>query len=304
MASGLQSAAYLTVDPLQSDVNNSLAGTIRLSSSALGIPGTATGLTFLSTTANTSTFANTVTAQADIDLSPNHALLVGFSNFSASANGFGTLSFTEKINGATIQSQTFKSLAAAESYFHDQLFNLGAATSTIDLRLTFAFTSSTAGASFGASFLTGNSVPGDVNGDGIVNAQDIAVIASHWLQTGTKFTVTGDANADGVVNAQDIGVIASHWLQAAAPRGGGLGSPVPEPSTLILAALGGLALLACRRRIRGPWRKPPTQPRRKSCELQIFGPPALRTHLVFQSAASPSNRSALTIARSGLENAE
>jgi hypothetical protein len=254
MASVLQSAAYLTVDPLQADVNNTLAGATRLSSSALRIPGTATGLTFLSTAINTSTFANTVSSQADIDLAPNQALVVGFANFVASANGFDTLSFTEKINGATIQSQTFKSLPAAESYFHDQLFNLGATTSTIDLRLTLDLTSSTAGASFGASFLTGNSVPGDVNGDGIVNAQDIAVIASNWLQTGTKFTVTGDANADGVVNAQDIDVIASHWLQTAAAGGGGLGSgggngtAVPEPSTLLLAALGGLALLACRRR--------------------------------------------------------
>jgi len=84
--------------------------------------------------------------------------------------------------------------------------------------------------------------PGDVNYDGIVNAQDIAVVASHWLNTGSF--VPGDANGDRIVNAQDIAEIASNWLHTGS--GGGPGAAVPEPSTLILAALGGLALLAWR----------------------------------------------------------
>ena len=55
---------------------------------------------------------------------------------------------------------------------------------------------------------------GDANHDGIVNGQDISVVASHWLQR----TSTGDVNFDGIVNGQDIAVIASHWLNTA---GGG-----------------------------------------------------------------------------------
>ncbi|HEY4311278.1 MAG TPA: dockerin type I domain-containing protein, partial [Pirellulales bacterium] len=49
---------------------------------------------------------------------------------------------------------------------------------------------------------------GDANGDGIVNAQDLALIASNWLTPGP----IGDVNGDGIVNAQDIAVVASNWL--------------------------------------------------------------------------------------------
>jgi len=84
-------------------------------------------------------------------------------------------------------------------------------------------------------------LPGDVNFDGLVNGLDIALVASHWLQTGT--IPPGDANYDGIVNGLDISLIASHWLQSAGA--GGLAS-VPEPSTLALVTLGGLALLARR----------------------------------------------------------
>jgi hypothetical protein len=87
------------------------------------------------------------------------------------------------------------------------------------------------------------SLPGDANFDGIVNGQDIADVASHWLQSGLG--IEGDANFDGIVNGQDIALIASHWLQAG---GGGTGAAVPEPATLVTVALGGLVLLACRRR--------------------------------------------------------
>jgi hypothetical protein len=86
--------------------------------------------------------------------------------------------------------------------------------------------------------------PGDVNLDGIVNGQDIAILASHWLTTGVG--TPGDANGDGIVNAQDIAVIASNWLQTSSVTSSA--SAVPEPSTIVLAALGALALLAGKKR--------------------------------------------------------
>ena len=73
--------------------------------------------------------------------------------------------------------------------------------------------------------------PGDVNMDGIVNGQDIALVATNWLQ----YTRVGDANDDGLVNGQDIALIASHWLQT-----GGEGVSAPEPRSWQLA-LAGLA---------------------------------------------------------------
>ena len=85
---------------------------------------------------------------------------------------------------------------------------------------------------------------GDVNGDGIVNSQDIAVISSQWLQAGAS--LTGDANHDGIVNSQDIAVISSNWLHSSG--GTAHASAVPEPSTLVLLGAGLLAMLVWRRR--------------------------------------------------------
>ena len=60
--------------------------------------------------------------------------------------------------------------------------------------------------------LTSTPLVGDATGDGIVNGQDIVVVASHWLQTGAQ-PLAGDLNYDGIVNGQDIAVIASHFGQ-------------------------------------------------------------------------------------------
>jgi hypothetical protein len=116
----------------------------------------------------------------------------------------------------------------------------------------------TSGATVNASLFTGlngpdgvavaHVIPGDVNYDGTVNGQDIALLASHWLQSGDAKSLQGDANYNGIVNGQDIAVIASNWLQTAGGGAGG-GASVPEPSTLILAVLGVLALLACQRQL-------------------------------------------------------
>jgi hypothetical protein len=61
-------------------------------------------------------------------------------------------------------------------------------------------------------------LPGNANGDNIVNAQDLALVSSNWLKAGP----TGDVNGDGIVNAQDLAIISSTWLSSlpAAPGGG------------------------------------------------------------------------------------
>ena len=62
-----------------------------------------------------------------------------------------------------------------------------------------------------------NVLPGDLNQDGLVNAQDISTLASHWSRSDDVFA---DAVGAGIVNGQDIAVIASNWL-AALPAGTG-----------------------------------------------------------------------------------
>ncbi|MES1213311.1 MAG: dockerin type I domain-containing protein [Singulisphaera sp.] len=49
---------------------------------------------------------------------------------------------------------------------------------------------------------------GDVNGDGIVNGQDLALLAANWLSSGP----VGDLNGDGIVNNQDAALVTSNWL--------------------------------------------------------------------------------------------
>ncbi len=81
-------------------------------------------------------------------------------------------------------------------------------------------------------------IPGDVNSDNIVNGQDIALVASNWLETPNMHhdPLAGDANFDDIVNGQDIALIASNWLQAFGNQG--TSQAVPEPASLVLGVVG------------------------------------------------------------------
>ena len=88
-------------------------------------------------------------------------------------------------------------------------------------------------------------VTGDVNGDGIVNSQDLALISSNWLASGTG--KSGDANNDGIVNSQDLALVSANWLGTAPPAVGNAAA-VPEPSAALLAILACGTLAVGRRR--------------------------------------------------------
>jgi hypothetical protein len=49
-------------------------------------------------------------------------------------------------------------------------------------------------------------VPGDLNGDGIVNGADLGLLLAQWGSTGTA-----DLNGDGVVNGADLGLMLAAW---------------------------------------------------------------------------------------------
>lgn len=80
-------------------------------------------------------------------------------------------------------------------------------------------------------------IPGDLNFDGIVNTQDLAIISSTWLQTGRGSKMpAGDVNHDGIVNSQDLALIASLSATAQTSYGNTLVA-VPEPATALLTII-------------------------------------------------------------------
>jgi hypothetical protein len=85
-------------------------------------------------------------------------------------------------------------------------------------------------------------VPGDYNGDGIVNAADYTVWRDHLGQT---FSLPNrDGTNSGAINAADYTFWVNHFGQhSGAGAGAFAGTATPEPSSLLMGAIGGLAVL-------------------------------------------------------------
>ncbi|HEY4232135.1 MAG TPA: dockerin type I domain-containing protein, partial [Lacipirellulaceae bacterium] len=90
------------------------------------------------------------------------------------------------------------------------------------------------------------SVPGDTNGDNLVDSVDYANIVSHFNQMVTS-RQQGDLNGDGIVDLSDF-----HEWKANQTSGAGQssidGSVVPEPASWALAAVGAILLVLQRQR--------------------------------------------------------
>jgi hypothetical protein len=83
-------------------------------------------------------------------------------------------------------------------------------------------------------------LPGDANGDGAVNVGDLGILAGNYGTTSGATWEMGDFNGDGAVNVGDLGILAGNYGSSAA-------ASVPEPLSLSLLTVGGLALLRRKR---------------------------------------------------------
>ena len=114
-----------------------------------------------------------------------------------------------------------------------------------------------------------NLVPGDVNGDGVVNGNgsgpaatdDVRFFIDHWLDERrvnnflmgdlTSRTTLGDLNFDGRTSLADWAMLrAAHGAGASLDLGALLGASIPEPSTMVVAGFALAVLGAFGRRPR------------------------------------------------------
>jgi probable HAF family extracellular repeat protein len=98
------------------------------------------------------------------------------------------------------------------------------------------------------AFLLTPLTPGDANGDGRVDINDLTIVLTNLGKTGMTWS-QGDFTGDGTVSTDDITIVLANYYHGVTVAGI---KPVPEPSCAVLLALGAIGLLgfAWRKRIR------------------------------------------------------
>ena len=66
----------------------------------------------------------------------------------------------------------------------------------------------------GFSFTTMILGKGDFTGDGKTDGDDFAVITLDWLSNGSIADISPSPDGDGIVNLQDFAIFAQHWLES------------------------------------------------------------------------------------------
>ena len=90
-------------------------------------------------------------------------------------------------------------------------------------------------------------IPGDVNLNGLVNNADLGPLFGFWGRINLAFA-QGDVNGDKIINAVDAGIMFGNWTTP--PPSALAASAVPEPTGMLIAALGLGGLLVARRGLR------------------------------------------------------
>ena len=88
--------------------------------------------------------------------------------------------------------------------------------------------------------------PGDANGDGHTDVDDLNILALNWQQSVTGGIPDADFDENGTVDVADLNVIGTNW-QTWDPNAP-MPASVPEPSSVALLLAGLLAVNVCRRK--------------------------------------------------------
>jgi hypothetical protein len=83
-------------------------------------------------------------------------------------------------------------------------------------------------------------IPGDLDGDGFVGISDLNLVLSDWNKTVPPANPAADPSGDSFVGIADLNVVLGNWNAGTPPAAG---AAVPEPATLGLLGLGGIAML-------------------------------------------------------------
>ena len=71
-------------------------------------------------------------------------------------------------------------------------------------------------------------MPGDANGDGRVDINDLTIVLAHYNQTGMVWS-QGEFTGDGTVDINDLTIVLAHYNDTTGASGVGI-APVPEPA--------------------------------------------------------------------------
>ena len=59
----------------------------------------------------------------------------------------------------------------------------------------------------GAIECVDDSIPGDINGDGVVDGTDLSILLGYWGLDAPDV----DINGDGVIDGTDLSIVLGHW---------------------------------------------------------------------------------------------
>ena len=164
----------------------------------------------LKTSADTTTLVGTSTRAPSITLQPLSQTITGGGSVTFTAGASGTPAPTVQWQVSSNSGVTYSNIAGANS---PSLMFIGLVAQNGNLYQA-VFTNSVNTATTNAAKLTVKPLLGDLNGDGVVNCADIAIVkASFGKKTGQPgFDLRADVNGDSVVNVIDLATVSRQLL--------------------------------------------------------------------------------------------